>query len=177
MININIKKLTEDAVIPEYAHPTDAGMDLTAISREFDHKSGCVKYGTGIAVEIPEGFVGLLFPRSSIYKHYMSQTNCVGVIDSGYRGEVKVIMRPSTRMVRPLRLWDRLRAIFCRQVFKDIKANNPVIVDSCSGNTEYKVGERIAQLIIMPYPKVAFHEVEELSDSDRGTNGHGSTGR
>lgn len=175
-MKVNIKRLHKDAVIPKYAMPFDAGMDITAISKQFDYESGCIIYGTGIAVEIPEGHVGLLFPRSSIYKRYMEMTNCVGVIDAGYRGEVKVIMRNSTRITRPKRLWDRIRAIFCKRVFKLTNhGTKSVIVDSV-GTDDYKVGERIAQLIIMPFPKVEFNEVDSLSESDRGEGGHGSTG-
>lgn len=174
-MKVNIKRLSKDAVIPKYAMPCDAGMDITAISKKFDHKSGCVVYGTGISIEIPEGHVGLLFPRSSIYKRYMEMTNCVGVIDAGYRGEIKVIMRTTNRIVRPLKLWDRLRAIFCKMTFKDNEEKNSVIVDNINNN-DYKVGDRVAQLIIMPFPTVEFNEVDSLSDSDRGENGHGSTG-
>ena len=81
-MEIKIKKLTDNAVIPHKAHPTDAGFDLTATSCDFDIKTGTIMYGTGIAVEIPEGYVGLVFPRSSICKKDMTLTNCVGVIDS-----------------------------------------------------------------------------------------------
>lgn len=175
-MKVKIKRLHKDAVIPQYAMPYDAGMDITAVSKKFDHETGCVVYGTGISVEIPEGYVGLIFPRSSIYKHYTEMTNCVGVIDAGYRGEIKVIMRAANRIVRPIKLWNRLRAIFCKNPFKDQKsAENALIVDyfnSCN----YKVGDRVAQLIIMPFPTVEFDEVESLSDSERGQNGHGSTG-
>ena len=175
-MKVNIKRLHEGAVIPKYAMPFDAGMDITAISKQFDRESGCIIYGTGIAVEIPEGHVGLLFPRSSIYKRYMEMTNCVGVIDAGYRGEVKVIMRNSIRIVRPKRFWDRIRAIFCRMMFKcPNDVTNSVIMDNI-GKEDYSVGERIAQLIIMPFPKVEFNEVDSLSESERGEGGHGSTG-
>ena len=85
-MKIKIKKLKDSAVIPCYAKEGDAGMDLTAnsIKSEGDY----ISYGTGLAVEIPSGYVGLLFPRSSIWKTGMMLSNCVGVIDSGYRGEI-----------------------------------------------------------------------------------------
>ena len=86
-MKVNIKKLNENAVIPSYAKAGDAGMDLVAISKEYDDH-GNVVYGTGLAFEIPEGYVGLLFPRSSNAKMDLLSTNAVGVIDSGYRGEV-----------------------------------------------------------------------------------------
>lgn len=137
-MKIKIKKLVADAVIPHYAKPGDAGMDLTAVW--MNQQMEIITYGTGLAVEIPEGHVGLLFPRSSIYKTGMFLTNAVGVIDSGYRGEVmmKFEMTDSRKM--------------------------------------YQVGDRIGQLLIMPYPLVEFEEVSELSSSDRGTGGYGSTG-
>lgn len=81
-IKVNIKRLSEDSKIPQYAHPTDAGMDLYATSIEYDSYSEIVSYNTGIALEIPKGYVGLMFPRSSIYKYDLQLTNSVGVIDS-----------------------------------------------------------------------------------------------
>lgn len=143
-MDVKIKKLCDEAVIPSYAHDTDAGLDLTATSYEYDRTHDCHIYGTGLAIEIPEGYVGLLFPRSSNRKTDAYLTNHVGVIDSGYRGEIMLSFkkRDELDMSRP-----------------------------------YMIGDRIGQLIIMPYPKINFIEVEELSDSDRGTGGHGSTGK
>ena len=86
-MEVNIKKLAENSIIPTYAKPGDAGMDLYATSREVS-EDGVVTYGTGLAMEIPEGYVGLLFPRSSNYKQDLVLCNSVGVIDSGYRGEI-----------------------------------------------------------------------------------------
>ena len=92
-MKIKIKKLHNDAVIPQYAKPGDAGMDLTAVDVSAD--LGYLTYKTGIAIQIPEGHVGLLFPRSSIYKTGQTLSNCVGVIDSGYRGEIMMKFTPS----------------------------------------------------------------------------------
>jgi dUTP pyrophosphatase len=78
---IKIKKLHPDAVIPKYAHATDAGLDLVAISKKVDD-NGNIEYDTGLAIEIPDGHVGLIFPRSSISKIDLSLSNAVGVIDS-----------------------------------------------------------------------------------------------
>lgn len=86
-LNIKIKKLHPDAVVPSYAKSGDAGMDLTAVSMSVDDY-GNIVYRTGLAFEIPERYVGLLFMRSSIFKTDLILTNAVGVIDSGYRGEV-----------------------------------------------------------------------------------------
>lgn len=87
LVRVKIKKLDEMAQIPAYAKPGDAGMDLVAISKEKSDQY--IEYGTGLAIEIPEGYVGLIFPRSSISKKQLTLCNSVGVIDSGYRGEVK----------------------------------------------------------------------------------------
>jgi dUTP pyrophosphatase len=137
-LNIKIKKVRQEAIIPTKAHTTDAGYDLYASSCHYEN--GLVCYGTGIAVEIPEGYVGLVFPRSSIANTHLALSNSEGVIDSGYRGEIKAKFRKG-------------------------------------GTRGYNVGDRIAQLIIIPYPEVVFEEAEELSDSDRGTGGYGSSGR
>ena len=93
-MKVKIKKLHPDAVIPAYAKTGDAGMDLTAVTMKID-EYGNICYGTGLAFEIPEGYVGLVFPRSSNHKKGVILTNCVGVIDSGYRGEVSFKFRPS----------------------------------------------------------------------------------
>lgn len=88
-MKVKFKKLTEEAVIPEKAHSTDAGFDMVADSVTIDEHYDQLVVGTGIAVAIPEGYVGLLFPRSSIYKTGLRLNNSVGVIDAGYRGEIK----------------------------------------------------------------------------------------
>ena len=142
MLKINIKKLVPEAVIPSYAKPGDAGMDLVATSVGIDEYNNTV-YGTGIAIEIPEGYVGLIFPRSSNAKTDLYLTNHVGVIDSGYRGEIMFKFR-ATRTTFP---------------------------------KEYKVGDRVGQIIILPYPQVAFIETDELSSTERGEGGFGSTGK
>jgi dUTP pyrophosphatase len=86
-MQVKVKKLHPDAVIPQYSKAGDAAMDLTAISVDKDEYGNAV-YKTGLAIEIPEGYVGLLFPRSSNSKTDLYLTNHVGVIDSGYRGEI-----------------------------------------------------------------------------------------
>jgi dUTP pyrophosphatase len=91
-MKVRIKKLNENAVIPSYAKSGDAGMDLIATSI-INEEVFQITYGTGIALEIPEGFVGLVFPRSSVRKTDLSLTNSVGVIDSGYRGELQATFR------------------------------------------------------------------------------------
>ena len=139
---VKVKKLDPNAVIPSYSKVGDAGMDLT-ITREIENTSFSVSYGFGIAMEIPKGFVGLVFPRSSVRNQDLILSNCVGVIDSGYRGELQATFK---------------------------KTNG---LDS----VKYKVGERGAQIIILPYPTIYMTEVPELSDTERGLGGFGSTGK
>jgi dUTP pyrophosphatase len=141
-MKVKIKKTHEAGVIPAYAKPGDAGMDLVAVSASWDDRSGIVTYDTGLSIEIPEGYVGLLFPRSSVSKTPLQLTNCVGVIDSGYRGSM---------------------------MFKYRYLNE-------EDDSYYRVGDRVGQIIIMPYPQIEFEEVEELSDTERGEGGFGSTG-
>ena len=147
-MDVKIKKLHEGAVIPSYAKPGDAGLDLTAVSYDYKAYIDCHVYGTGVAVEIPEGYVGLIYPRSSNRKTDAYMTNHVGVIDSGYRGEIMVSFK--------LRDYKEGQI---QQLFKP-----------------YEVGDKIAQLIIVPYPKIEFKVVDELSTTERGEGGHGSTG-
>lgn len=87
MLNVKIKKLNENAVIPSYAHDSDAGLDLTATSKSYDDCDNVV-YGTGLVFAIPRNHVGYLFPRSSVSKKDLLLANSVGVIDSGYLGEI-----------------------------------------------------------------------------------------
>jgi dUTP pyrophosphatase len=140
-LNVRIKKLDPNAVIPSYSKTGDAGMDLTAVRIEYD-TDGNVVYGTGLAIEIPNGYVGLLFARSSNAKKDVYLTNHVGVIDSGYRGEIML-------------------------KFRKTKENYP---------RYYEVGDRVGQIIILPYPNVEFIESEELSSTERGEGGYGSSG-
>lgn len=160
-MKVKIKRLHPDSVIPKYAKHGDAGLDLTATSMYYD-EYGNICYGTGLAFEIPEGYVGLIFPRSSICKEQLLLSNAVGVIDSGYRGEVSFKFKPSM-------------ALDDRQCVKtDAERLWSIAVRQ---NDIYKIGDRIGQMIIMPYPSVEFEEVEELSETERSTGGYGSTGK
>lgn len=137
-MNVKIKKTHPNAVIPKYSMKGDAGLDLTAVSVEvldYEH----YKYNIGLSMEIPEGYVGLLFPRSSCYKKRQILSNAVGVIDSGYRGEISLVMIGTSQ-------------------------------------SNYIVGDRVGQLIIIPYPEIEFEEVDELEETNRGTGSYGSTG-
>lgn len=170
-MKVKIKKLNENAIIPVYAHATDAGLDLTAVSKTVE-KNGVVTYGTGIAVEIPEGYVGLVFPRSSNSKKHLLLTNSVGVIDSGYRGEIMLKYTPTLHTIRFVRLIDRLKDFFVDV----INSATTFYVDAIHAE-EYNIGDRVGQLIILPYPSIEFEETDELSTTERGTGGYGSTGK
>lgn len=140
-MNVKIKKLSPNAVIPVYAKQGDAGLDLVAIREEWNDENTMVTYDTGLAIEIPEGHVGLLFPRSSVSKTELTLANSVGVIDSGYRGPI---------------------------MFKFRYLDEGMV---------YDVGDKIGQILIVPYPQITFEEVDELSSTDRGEGGFGSTGK
>jgi len=144
-LTVKFKKLVAHAFEPSYAKPGDAGLDLTAIDchKNLDYKF--VEYGTGLSIEIPEGHVGLIFPRSSISKTPHTLANSVGVIDSGYRGEVKLRMRYDENESREY--------------------------------LEYAPGDKVGQLVVLPIPLVQLEEVKELSSTDRGNGGFGSSGR
>lgn len=93
-MKIKFKKLNNEAIIPKFANEGDAGLDLFATSLTYCPSGLFWEYGTSLSIEIPKGYVGLIFPRSSISKTSHSLRNSVGVIDSGYRGEIKIRMSP-----------------------------------------------------------------------------------
>jgi dUTP pyrophosphatase len=138
-MQVRIKKLNPSAVIPTYAKDGDAGMDLVITDIKGENKL-FITYGFGISMEIPEGFMGLVFPRSSIRKTDLVLSNSVGVIDSGYRGEIQVTFKRT-------------------------------------GLNKYEIGDRGAQIIIVPHPPIEFQEVDELTNTERGEGGFGSTGK
>lgn len=141
-MKVKFKKLDRHAVIPVQI-AGNAGMDMTAI--KIETTDDYVEYDTGIASEIPEGYVGLLFPRSSISKTSLVMANSVGVVDASYRGPIKFRFK---------------------NVAKDWQYVN-----------RYVIGDRIGQLVIMPYPSIESVEVDELSETARGDGGFGSTGK
>jgi dUTP diphosphatase len=139
---IKFKRTNESATIPNRANPTDVGLDLTAVDVKLveDKEEGTYyEYDTGIAVAIPEGYGGFIFPRSSISKKDLILANAVGVIDPGYRSSIKLRFKFRT---------------------------DPNI---------YKVGDKIAQLVILPYPDIHLTEVTELPFGERGEKGFGSS--
>lgn len=141
-MQIKIKKLNENAITPAYATEGAACFDISA--SEYAHiKAGEQQViGTGLSFEIPEGFVMMVYSRSGHgFKWGVRLGNGTGVIDSDYRGELKVCLRN-----------DGAVGMFV------------------------EVGDRIAQAMIVPVPKVVFEEVEQLSETSRGSGGFGSTG-
>lgn len=153
-MELSVKRLSPNAVLPQYATPGSAGLDLCAcldapliLER---HAAGadqgrwnCAKVPTGLAIAIPEGYVGLIFARSGLAtKHGLTPANCVGVIDSDYRGEIVV-----------------------------------ALVNLGGSDYIIQPGERIAQMVIVPCAQPALVETDALSQTDRGTRGFGSTGR
>lgn len=143
-MQINIKKLKENATIPTSGSKYAAGYDLYACIDEpitiRPHETA--KIGTGLAMEIPEGYFGGIFARSGLAtKQGLRPANCCGVADSDYRGEYIVALHNDS--------------------------NEERIVEP---------NERIAQLIVMPFLPIEFNEVNELTDTDRGEGGFGSTG-
>ena len=143
-MKIKFKKMRENAQVPFRGSYGAAGYDLTACEIEkkllgFIPQIVCK---TGIAVEIPKGYVGLIFPRSSSANTYMRMANCVGVIDSDYRGEISAVF--------------------------DQIGHGPCM--------SYEEGDRCCQLVIVPCIEAEFEEVESLCETERGSNGYGSTG-
>ena len=140
-MKIRIKKIHPDANVPHYAHGADAGLDLFSVE-SFEIEPGERKsIPLGLAIEIPEGYVGLIWDKSGLSHKYGIKT-FGGVIDSGYRGEIHAgIMNLSDKFF------------------------------------SFEKGHKIAQLLIQKVDHPEFEEVKELSDSDRGSNGFGSSGK
>ena len=164
-MEIRFKKLVPEAVTPFKKYDVDAGFDMTAIwIKETDKYT---EYGTGITLEIPNGYVGLMFPRSSIRDMDFTLKNSVGVIDASYRGEIK---------------FSFLNAI--HDVFKD-KSNSKQykdgkIIDIGLLNRhmhKYNIGERVGQIVFVKIPDVKMVESMELNETKRGTAGYGSSGK
>lgn len=142
MINLEIKKLHPNATIPTKANPSDAGLDLYAVDVTEVPAGRYRLVSTGISVNIPEGWCGIVKSRSSVAVKQSCEVGA-GVIDSGYTGEVRVLLRNHSERIQ----W-------------------------------FNAGDRIAQLLILPVPKVNVFEVKEFSNvpGERGDKGFGSSG-
>lgn len=142
-LQVKIKRTHQDAILPKYATDGAACFDLHAIEGGQVQPFFPFNFRTGLSVEIPPGHVMLIYSRSGHgFKNGLRLSNCVGVIDSDYRGEIAV----------------------------KIHNDSPHPFD-------FSPGDRIAQAMILPIPRVALVEVYELSDTERGTGGFGSTGQ
>ncbi len=146
LLKLKVKRLPHCQDLPRYATKGSAGLDLTcAIAEPLTLPAGKrTRIPTGIVLEIPPGYEGQVRPRSGLAaKAGITLTNCVGTIDSDYRGEVMVL-----------------------------------VVNLGEEPYTFEPGERIAQLVVMPVPRVEVVEVDELTEAEeRGANGFGSTGR
>lgn len=145
MDTIRVKKLHPNAVLPTYGSAEAAGADLYACLEEaVTIQPGEVYWvSTGIALEVPKGCAGLVYARSSLgAKRGLAPANKVGVVDSDYRGEIKVVLLNHSNQPQTL-----------------------------------QPGERVAQFVITPVLTPSYEEVEELTDTTRGTGGFGSTGK
>lgn len=143
-MKVRIKKLSDSAVLPTRGSSSAAGYDLYAdVEREKIAPGQTVKIPVGVAMEIPEGYFGGIFARSGLStKEGLRPANCVGVIDSDYRGPILVPLHNDSDTVR-----------------------------------EVVQGEKIAQMVILPYLAAEFEEVEQLEETQRGEGGFGSTGK
>ena len=194
-LEIKLKKLDKNAVIPQYAHDGDVGMDLTAISVEYDREHDMYIYHTGLAFETDKHYGIFLFPRSSNRKTDAYLCNHVGIADSAiYRGEIILCFKNRTSLevraeieksryfisrlsYEPFTTSSGNSVIFnWSHVAKDAENAGNWIYDNPMQYAPYQVGERIAQMVVLPYPNVKISEREELSETERGSSGFGSTG-
>ncbi len=128
---------------PQYAHPGDAGADLVSTEDVELAPGERVTVGTGVAIALPDGYVGLVVPRSGLAaRHGITIVNSPGTVDAGYRGEIRVTL---------------------------------LNTDSTESYT-VAVGDRIAQLLVLPISRARFVPVERLPGTARGEGGFGSTG-
>jgi dUTP pyrophosphatase len=174
-MKIQWKKLHENAKLPYHAKEGDAGVDLVSVSVMIGNKSE-IEYRTGLAVQIPKGYVGLLFMRSSVFNKDIDLTNAVGVLDSGYRGEIMFKYTPNfDYWDYALKRKDFQTSLELGEILYHEHAEDELRGIVLGADT-YAVGERIGQLVIVPYVEIESEFVEELEESERGTGGYGSTG-
>ena len=149
-MKVALKKLRENAIVPSFGSADAAGADLYAcIDEEISISRGkTVMIPTGIAMAIPKGYVGLIFARSGLAcKTGLAPANKVGVIDADYRGEIMVALHNHNGV--------------------DPATTKPEVI---------KPGDRIAQIVILPYPEIEYEVTDELPGTERGEGGFGSTG-
>ena len=166
---VYIKKLVENATMPTKAHSNDACYDMWAVSKK--ETPQYIQYGTGIALEIPDGWVGLIFPRSSITKEDLMLKNSVGVIDAGYRGEVcfRFTKIANDTWKRERRTGGGVFGGAQQEIIDIVSPERPLDI--------YRTGDKIGQIMFIKLPEVELELVDELDDSTRGEGGYGSTGK
>ncbi len=185
-LEIKIKKLDERACIPYYAHDGDVGMDLTAIDVEYDEENDLYIYHTGLSFESDKHYGQFLFPRSSNRKTDAYLCNSVGIADSAiYRGEILICFKNRDSIKTIARL-ESMNTLITSMNNGDSKEQSSIKSKSVyneilerAKNLEfapYKVGDRIAQMVFLPYPNIRLSMRQELSETERGANGFGSTG-
>lgn len=194
-ITLFVKKLDENAVIPTYAHEGDVGMDITAIGVEYDEEKDMYIYHTGLSFESDFNIGDFIFVRSSNRKTDAYLCNHVGIVDSAiYRGEVMICMknRDSLEMiteVNAIRAFMDGLSIMARidenSTFKQVTENAFDLYKLTKEDylararslefAPYKVGDKIAQMVCLKYPTVKLVEKNELSETERGEGGFGST--
>jgi dUTP pyrophosphatase len=152
---IKFKKNNSEIKTPKYALDGDAGIDLYAY-KIIKSDNNSIVYDTGLSFEIREGYAGYVFPRSSIRNYNLIMANSVGLIDSNYRNTIQVSFKRTFKGMLLYRLSKLIGYYFI--------------------NNQYLTGDRICQLVILPYPQIKLLEVNELSETNRGFAGHGSTG-
>lgn len=180
-IEIKFKKLDELAVVPSYAHHGDVGMDMTAIDVEYNLTNDMYIYHTGLAFESDFNIAQFLFVRSSNCKTDSYLCNHVGIADSAiYRGEIQfrfknrdslqtMIRNEQVKYIIEHGSWDK-------KIMDDIREQ--VIKDTCDLKyAPYDIGARIGQMVFAEYPTVNLVEVKELSETERGDGGFGSTNK
>ena len=160
-MQIRFKKLTPAAREPFHGTAFSAGYDLYAASMR--RIGDTIIYGTGMAVEIPHGYFGGVYARSSIYLTGLEMAGGVTVVDSDYRGEIFVLFRDLRRSVSE-------KNALCKFLRETGQAKRIHML------RPYKIGDRIAQLIVQPYNELDFLLAQSLSSTARGVGGYGSTG-
>lgn len=185
-LEIKFKKLDERAVIPSYAHDGDVGMDLTAIDVEYDVEKDMYIYHTGLSFESDKHYGQFLFPRSSNRKTDAYLCNSVGIADSAiYRGEILICFknRDSIETVSKIESMNHFILSLCNgKSNEDALSNAQLVYNDMLERAKklefapYKVGDKIAQMVFLPYPNIRLLMRQELTETERGENGFGSTG-
>lgn len=176
-IKIKVYKENKEIPLPTYAKNGDACVDLIATSIKYDKDLDLYVIDTGLVIEIPEGYEGIIRPRSSNTKTNYYMPNSPGTIDSGYRGKIKVAYK-SRNSSNILDAIEKI-ALYISRLFQFTKAYH-IRFKFNREEFPYKVGDRVAQFTIKPVLKIDWEEVEsidELSKTDRSDGGFGSTGK